>query len=241
MQKWCYQDFIINHYQELESTNCLALQLIKNNSINHNQIILADLQTAGKGRMGKNWASPEGNLYFSLILKPQKPINISAQLSFLSAVAMGLTLAKFGAEKKINYKWPNDILIDGKKVAGILLESDADFVVLGVGVNIKFYPENTTYPATSLHQEDFIISNKENLLKKFLENFSNLYQKWLNFGFAPIRNLWLAEAFNLGKEIKVNLPGKSLSGVFKDVNKEGNLVLEIDGKVVLIGSGEVFF
>jgi BirA family biotin operon repressor/biotin-[acetyl-CoA-carboxylase] ligase len=191
--------------------------------------------------MGRNWVSPSGNLYFSLVLKPKKSLEISSQLSFVAAVCLGLVLAELSNDaKRINYKWPNDILIDDKKVAGILLESDAGFVILGIGVNIKSHPQNTNYPACNLEDQGFAIDDKINLLKKFLDNFSNLYQKWQDFGFTPIRNLWLNQAYNLNKEINVNLPNKSLRGVFKNLDEQGNLVLETDKKIQLITSGEVF-
>ena len=236
-----YKNFTISHLEQVESTNSLALNLIKSYQINHNHIILADYQTGGKGRMGRNWVSPIGNLYFSLSLKPQKSIAINSQLSFLAAVAMGLALSELSKNQlEINYKWPNDILLSGKKVAGILLESDMDFLVLGIGVNIKSHPEQTTYPACNLDEQGFEAVDKINLLEKFLDNFSDLYQKWLDFGFVPIRNLWLEKAFNLNQEITVNLPNQSLRGTFKNLDEQGNLILEVNGKTQLIASGEVF-
>lgn len=236
-----YKNFTITHLEQTESTNSLALDLARSYQVNHNHIILSDIQTGGKGRMGRNWVSPSGNLYFSLVLKPKKSLEISSQLSFVAAVCLGLVLAELSNDaKRINYKWPNDILIDGKKVSGILLESDADFVILGIGVNIKSHPQNTNYPSCNLEEQGFVIDNKINLLKKFLDNFSNLYQKWQDFGFTPIRNLWLNKAYNLNKEIATNLPNKSLRGVFKNLDEQGNLVLETDNKIQLITSGEVF-
>ena len=236
-----YRNFTINHFEQLESTNSLAFNLVKSYQIDHNHIILADQQTGGKGRMGRNWVSPIGNLYFSLILKPQKTLAVASQLSFVASVAMGLAIAEFSHDtKQINYKWPNDILLEGKKVAGILLESDADFVVIGIGVNIQSHPDNTTYAACNLVEQGFTAMDKMDLLKKFLDNFSNLYQQWLDFGLLPIRNLWLEKAFNLNKEIIVNLPNQTLKGVFKDLDKDGNLVLDVIGKELVIASGEVF-
>lgn len=236
-----YKNFTINHLEQVESTNSLALSLVKSYQINHNHIILADSQTGGKGRMGRNWVSPIGNLYFSLVLKPNKSIAVNSQLSFLASIAMGLAIAGFSKNnQEINYKWPNDILLSSKKVAGILLESDADFLVLGIGVNIKSNPKQTTYPACNLDEQGFRPVDKINLLEKFLDNFSDLYQKWLGFGFMPIRNLWLEKAFNLNQEITVNLPSQSLRGIFKNLDEQGNLILEVSGKTQLIASGEVF-
>jgi BirA family biotin operon repressor/biotin-[acetyl-CoA-carboxylase] ligase len=198
--------------------------------------------------MSRNWVSQIGNLYFSLVLKPNKPIALASQISFIAAVAVGLAVEKFAlsAKEKLSHKWPNDILFDGKKLAGILLESDEPqkmdgFVVLGIGININSHPTETSYPACNLAGQKIVIEDKINLLKEFLDNFASLYQKWLDFGFAPIRNLWLQKAFNLNKEISVNLPDKSLKGIFRDLDKEGNLVLEIDGKTILISSGEINF
>ena len=238
--KSCHKYFTINHYPQLFSTNSTALELANSYQINHNHIILADAQSGGKGRMGRNWVSPIGNLYFSLVLTPSKLSSEVSELSFLTAVAIGLTLFEFLCDHKINYKWPNDVLIDSKKVAGILLEKDANFMVLGVGVNINSHPENTNYPACNLNEQGFQIVDKIDLLKKFLDNFSILYQKWLDFGFVPIRNLWLEKAFNLNQEIAVNLPNQSLRGIFKNLDEKGNLVLEVNNQIQLIASGEVF-
>jgi BirA family transcriptional regulator, biotin operon repressor / biotin---[acetyl-CoA-carboxylase] ligase len=236
-----YKNFTIKNFNQVESTNSLAWELAKSHQIDHNQIILANSQTGGKGRMGRSWASPSGNLYFSLLLKPQKPIVTSSQLSFVAAVSMGLAIAEFSQnDAQINYKWPNDILISGKKIAGILLQSDEGFVVLGVGVNINSHPKNTNYPATNLQDEGVVVKNKEALLNKFLDNFADLYQKWQDFGFEPIRNLWLKQAFNLNKEITANLVGESLKGIFKDLDKNGNLVLEYQKQVKIISSAEIF-
>ncbi|MES2677764.1 MAG: biotin--[acetyl-CoA-carboxylase] ligase [Pseudomonadota bacterium] len=236
-----HQNFSIDHYPELISTNSLALELAKSYQINSNHIILADQQTNGRGRMDRNWVSPLGNLYFSLVLKTQKSATEISELSFLTAVALGLALDEFSEDnKKINYKWPNDILVDDKKVAGILLEKDADFVILGVGVNINSHPKNTNYPACNLEEQGFKVDDKIDLLKKFLDRFINLHQKWLDFGFTPIRNLWLEKAFNLNQEIAVNLPNQSLRGIFRNLDEKGNLVLEVNNQIRLIASGEVF-
>jgi BirA family biotin operon repressor/biotin-[acetyl-CoA-carboxylase] ligase len=245
-----YKNFIIHHYKQIESSNSLAFSLAKSHQVNHNHIILTDSQSSGKGRMGRVWDSKVGNLYFSLVLKPQTSIAKSSQISFIAAVAMGLAIAEFSKiqSEKISHKWPNDILISGKKVAGILLESDfepsnksdVNFVILGIGVNVKTSPEDTIYPTTNLLSEKFNIENNQILLEKFLDNFSVIYQKWQDYGFLPIQNLWLSKAHNLGGEITVNLPEKSLKGIFKDLDKDGNLILESNGNNQIISSAEIF-
>lgn len=238
INKFFHQNFTINHYDQISSTNDLALELIRNNQIQENQVIICNSQTSGKGRIGRNWVSPNGNLYFSLILKTPQNIN-SSNLSFLAAVALGEALNL----DQINYKWPNDILLQGKKIAGILIEKDANFIVLGVGVNLISNPEQTNYPSVNL-KDCGINLEKIDLLKSFLDKFSNLNQEWLNFGFAPIRNLWLKKAFNLGKKINIRLKDgssqKCPSGIFLDLDQDGNLVLNVEGQNILISSGEIF-
>lgn len=234
MHQFSHQNFLINHYAELASTNDLALELIKNNQAMSNQVILADFQTKGKGRIGRNWVSPKGNLYFSVILKLPNLEN-SAQLSFVAACALGEALNR----QEINYKWPNDLLFNGKKIAGILLEKDADFVVIGIGVNLVSHPENTNYPATNL-KECGLDFDAVKLLKDFLDQLAILKQKWQDFGFKPIRNLWIEKAFNLGKEIKVSSLAKSPTGIFVNLDDDGNLILQANGEEILISSGEIF-
>lgn len=233
--------FQIYHHPSLPSTNSFALEQIKNHQINHNHVIIADAQTGGKGRMGRNWVSPMGNLYFSLVLKSPKTIAQNGEISFIASVAVKDSLREFdvSGSSEIKLKWPNDILLNGKKVSGILLESDGEFIVVGVGININSNPDNTSYPATNLENEGFARIDKMELLNKFLNHFENLYQEWLSFGFLPIRNLWIKDAFNLNKQINVNLPNQSLTGIFKDLDKNGNLVLNADGQEILISSGEI--
>ena len=244
-----YKSFTINSLDEATSTNQLTFDLAKSNQINHNHVIIAKKQTAGKGRYGRVWQSFDGNLYFSILLKPHsKNLDLISTLSFVSAVAIGIAISNLKTKPttKISYKWPNDILINGCKTAGILLESDINqnqlnFVVIGIGVNIVDNPDNTNYQSTNLKQEKFLEILPENLLKKFLDNFSDLYEKWLNFGFKPIRNLWLENAFNLNKEISINLFDKKIKGLFKDLDENGNLILELENKEnVIISSGEIF-
>ncbi len=245
MQLWQYKNFTINSYDEIDSTNIQITNAAKLNLIHHNHIITAKKQNAGKGRYERVWSSPSGNLYFSILLKPNKNIAEISLLSFIAAVALGQAISELDLNKNlIEYKWPNDILINGKKVAGILLESDVahgqvNFVVVGIGVNINSNPDQTSYPATNLQAEK-IITQPENLLKIFLDKFSEFYDKWLNYGFAPIRNLWLKNAFNFNKIITVNLADKKLSGLFRDFDDKGNLILELENKeTIIISSGEI--
>lgn len=246
-QEYYYQGYSIRHYSSLESSNSLAIELARANIINHLQVILTDTQSLGRGRYGRNWQSPLGNLYFSILLKPSKAFKEVSQLSFVATIALSLALGQLNKSKvKIFHKWPNDLIINDKKISGLLLESESQlelvkFVVIGIGVNIVTSPAQTNYPAGNLVAEGFDLIFPKNLLNLFLDQFSIIYEKWLNFGFIPIRNLWLENSYKLNCEITVNLPDRKLIGYFRDLDKDGNLVLEVDNnQTLLISSGEVF-
>lgn len=246
MQVFQYKNFTIKSYDQLPSTNDLAFDLAVSGQISHNHVILAKTQTAGKGRFDRVWQSPLGNLYFSIVIRSDTQAAEIPLLSFVASVAMRIAIEKCdGNRNSILHKWPNDILINQKKVCGILLKSHllqdrSDFVVIGIGVNIDSHPENTIYPASNLKAEK-ITANPEILLKIFLDEFSDLYENWRHYGFKATRNLWLQNAFNLNKKITVNLPDKKLSGLFGDLDYNGNLILKLSNQEILkISSGEIY-
>jgi len=228
-----YKNFVIHQFAELESTNKTALELASNHELSDREIILAKKQTAGRGRMSRSWSSPEGNLYFSILLKPQKKLSELSQLSFVGIAALHL------AVKNSTMKWPNDLLINQKKVAGLLLESkiigeNCEFVVVGIGVNLASNPSQTIFPASNL-QECGIEISAEDLLKKFLDEFENLYQNWLDFGFAKTHRIWMQNAYKLNEEIKC---GDDF-GVFLGIDEKGNLLLKKDEKISKISVADV--
>lgn len=247
MERSHHSKFTIDSYQNLPSTNDLMLELAHNHQINHNHVIVADSQDQGHGRYGRDWSSPKGNLYFSLLVKPNKQIEEFSLLSFVAAIALSKTIEKFRNDsQEISHKWPNDILINDKKVAGILLKSDGNisnpsFIIIGIGLNINSHPEDTNFKATNLESEKISNLNREEILKEFLDNFDIFYEEFLNFGFAPIRNLWLKKAFRLNKTINVNLVDQKMTACFKDLNNSGNLILGgEDNEVKIISSAEIF-
>ena len=242
MREWYYKNHTIYDYKQLDSTNQLALDLIKKNNLKHGDIILARKQIAGKGRYGRNWISPIGNLYFSLVIRKQNNSNKISLLSFISVVALGNTISNLNNQLNISYKWPNDLLINNKKVAGILLESDkSNYIIIGIGVNVNSSPKDTTYPADNLSNLDIKNISPNIILENYLDNFDSLYAQWLSFGFEPIRNLWLKRACNLNKRITTTLNYKKLNGIFRNLDNNGNLVLELKNKELkLISSGEIF-
>lgn len=243
---WGHGPFTIHSFETLNSTNDYAFEMTASQQMFDHEVVVANVQESGKGRKDRNWISPNGNLYFSVILKPKIAANQAFQISFLGITALHLAIAKL--EKKespnvIQTKWPNDLLINGKKVAGILLESKidknhCDFVVMGIGVNIDSHPENTLFPASHL-KECGIDVTPQQLLRGFLDEFEKLYQNWLHFGFAGIRTLWLQNPYRLGEEIDVALDDKKLRGVFQDLDPDGNLLLKIDDKIMTITTADI--
>jgi len=245
---WTHGNFTIHEFAQLESTNKTAFELAELNKISDREIILANSQSSGKGRASRNWSSPEGNLYFSLLLRPQISLEKIPLISFVGIVALRAAIEKIFIENKITVKlenkWPNDLLINEKKCAGLLLENkisgkNCEFAILGIGLNTISHPDQTIFPATNLKNFQLDIS-PEFALKKFLEEFKNIYENFLSYGFKGVRQLWLQSAYNLNKKITVKLGEKEISGIFKDLDEEGNLVLEDEKEVMKINVGDVF-
>jgi len=210
-------------------------------------LIWAKEQTAGKGRRGRSWTSPQGNLYTSIILRPDAPVADLSAYSFIAAVAVVEALEEFSpTSHEIRCKWPNDILVNGKKVAGILMETAsgegnrAKWLVVGMGLNIESFPPETAYPATSLRTEGWDVS-LEAILGLYCERFHHWSRQWEGDGFDPIRRAWLAHSIGQGEEIRVRLGDGDVSGVFEDMDETGALVINEAGTRRRITAGDVFF
>lgn len=206
-------------------------------------------QTAGRGRRGRGWHSPPGNLYVSVVLRPGKPAPQSALIGFVAAVALAAALADVGlAESRLQLKWPNDVLVDRAKVAGILIETSAaigqapDWLVLGMGVNLAHAPENTPYPALTLREAGLATLTVEALLEALAGCLAEWYGRWLAEGFAPVRAAWLKRAIGLGEPIEVRLERQTLQGRFAALEEDGALLLELpEGERRRVTVGDVFF
>lgn len=214
-------------------------------------LVIAAEQTAGRGRRRRTWASPPGNLYLSLVLRPDRPIRTALEIGFVAAVAVAESLAAFlPAGVEVRLKWPNDVLIGGRKVAGILLEADSEpgrdiaVLTLGVGINIVSHPpaEATSYPPTCLCAEGAVGTTADDVLAGFAGAFLAGYRRWLDVGFAPVRRDWLARAFDRGGSVDVRLDETTtVRGRFLDLDGDGALLLEgEDGHRRRITAGDVF-
>jgi BirA family transcriptional regulator, biotin operon repressor / biotin---[acetyl-CoA-carboxylase] ligase len=233
-------------YDSIGSTNDEAKRLARDGAAAAT-LIWALEQTAGRGRRGRVWASPRGNLYASLILRPDCPPSQAAQLGFVAALAIGGALrAMLPRLGGLSYKWPNDILVNGRKFAGILLESETNapdkmaFVVAGVGVNLITSPQHTDYSATSIAEEGLGEVAPAAMLEQFLCSFQSWERRWRADGFAPVRAAWRAAATSRGAPIRVRLETGTLHGRFVDIDQQGALLLEAAGQNCRILAGEIF-
>lgn len=195
-------------------------------------------QTAGRGRQGKAWISPPGNVYASILLRPGCPAARAAELVFVAGVAACDALKPLlPDEAPPRCKWPNDLMIRGRKAAGILAEASIDaagiceFVVLGIGINVAHYPPDTTWPATSLAANGAGPAAAEDVIERLIAAWDEWHKLWRAEGFVPVRAAWLERAFALGQTIQLSQDRGARRGRFLGLDASGALVLEtIAGK-----------
>lgn len=234
------------HFAKVGSTNDEAKRLAHAGAA-HGTLVCADEQTAGRGRRGRTWLSPPGNLHLSLVMRPGGAPARAAQLGFVAALGLGDALATLaGPRLQLRYKWPNDVLAGGRKLAGILLESETsandsvDFVVIGVGTNLAFSPSDVEFPATSLAEQGFAGVTPALLLDAFVGHFDAWARRWSTDGFDPVRAAWLARASGVGETIRVRLERGTLYGRFLDLDDDGALLLDGTEGRRRVAAGEVF-
>lgn len=238
---------VIHHHESLPSTNELAFRLATDGA-DHGEVVVTEQQTAGKGRRGRAWVSPPHlNLYFSAILRPELPPHRAPELTLVAAVALAETLADAGAEARI--KWPNDVQIDGRKVAGILTELSANpdqvnFVVLGIGVNLnaqpEHFPEEVRATATSLSQA----LGQRVPRAVFTASLWTRLEEWLDLyletGFDAVRQRWKELSATLGQDVLVRTDRQELRGVAEDIDPSGALLVRTaDGTLERVLAGDV--
>ncbi len=245
------EGFRLIHFDRVGSTNDEAKSLARAGAA-EGTLVWADEQTAGRGRRGRAWQSPPGNLYMSLVMRPEGAPARAAQLGFVAALGLGDALAELtgqgltGPALQLRYKWPNDLIAGGRKLAGILLESETtasggvDFVVIGAGVNLVSRPTDVEFPATSLAEEGFAGVTPPLLLEAFARHFEPWTRRWRADGFAPVRTAWLARASGVGEAVRVRLEHDILLGRFSDLDDDGALLLDAADGRRRIAAGEVF-
>jgi BirA family transcriptional regulator, biotin operon repressor / biotin---[acetyl-CoA-carboxylase] ligase len=237
--------FQVQHHALLDSTNEVAKRLAAQGCV-HGTVVWADEQTAGHGRGGRPWQSLPGNLLFSVVMRPLVPAFRAAELGFLSAVVTAECVAELLPRGDgVGLKWPNDVQIDGAKVAGILPEAQGThealgWVVLGIGLNVAHAPVNTPYSTTSLHTHGAMVT-PERALQAFLEHLAGWLTRWESDGFSAVRTAWLARSAGLGSEVTVNLGGARVRGIFQGLDADGAMILGTADGQRRITAGDVAF
>jgi BirA family biotin operon repressor/biotin-[acetyl-CoA-carboxylase] ligase len=235
-------------FKETDSTNLVAFKLAEE-GMEEGTVVIAEEQHRGKGRLGRHWESPYGtNLYCSIILRPPLSPVKAPQLTFLSAVAVAQAIETTTSLHPF-IKWPNDVLVNGMKVAGLLNEINAEtekihFVVLGIGVNINMrreqFPDELRHPASSLFLELGSPVNRVEFTRALLLAFDRLYDNYLAHGYDSIRKEWLSRSIVLGRKVKISFEESESVGIVSGIDDYGALLLQkSDGEISRVLAGDV--
>lgn len=242
-------------YREVESTQDIA-KVWAMEGAPHGAVVVSERQTKGRGRLSRSWSSPSGKgLWLSMILRPERPLSVAHQLPLLSAVAVARTLEHFGFEPRL--KWPNDVILLDRKVAGMLIEGQGEvdrlkFAVLGIGINVlqqaDDFPEALKQQAISLkmaHEEDVSrrgrLPARGELLMVLLESLETMLRLWEQESFVWIQKEWLQRAWRLHQTIILSSGRERVQGVFMGIDHNGYALLQTDQGVLTLTSGEIDF
>ena len=229
-----------HYFHELDSTNTYARRLAEQGAP-EGEVVIAEEQTQGRGRLGRIWVSPPYiNLYFSVVLRPGlSPIH-APQITLMAAVALADAVAEFISRPPV-IKWPNDILVDGRKLAGILTESSCtseriEFVILGIGVNVNFPRElmadGIRERATSLMEAGQKSVSREAFLRRLLQDLDRCYGILQESGFGAIAPRWEGYFGHRGKKVRVEMTDDVLIGTAKGIDRDGALIVQSDQGVL---------
>jgi BirA family transcriptional regulator, biotin operon repressor / biotin---[acetyl-CoA-carboxylase] ligase len=232
------QPVLIRFVAETGSTNADLLARARDGAA-EGEWLLAERQTAGKGRQGRAWASPPGNLYASTLVRLRPGDPAAATLGFVAAVSLCERVRDLGVRASL--KWPNDLLVGGAKLSGILLERVDDAVVVGIGVNLAHHPDLPDRRTTSLAAQGVAIAPAA-FAEQLAVAVATWLARWRSDGFAPVRSRWLELAHPCGTPLAVHLPdGISLAGTFAGLDPGGALVLDLPfGERRTIHAADVF-
>ncbi len=200
----------------------------------------AERQTGGRGRQGRAWVSPPGNLYASTLVRPRPSDPPAATLALVAAVALEEAVSAYVPGMAL-LKWPNDLLIDGAKLSGILLERAGDAVVVGIGINLAHHPTDTDRVATSLGAYNAAVA-PEDFAETLADAFARWVERWRGEGIDVVRRRWVERAHRPGTPLTARLPdGSAIDGLFEGLDGEGALILRLaDGTRRVIHAGDVF-
>jgi BirA family biotin operon repressor/biotin-[acetyl-CoA-carboxylase] ligase len=238
----------VHYFAETDSTNARARQLAENSAA-EGEIVIAESQTQGRGRLGRRWESPPfANLYFSVLLRPRLAPSHAPQITLMAAVALAEAVDSFIPQTP-TIKWPNDILVDGKKLAGILTEAACsaervDYVILGLGVNVNYsidaMPEPIRERATSILELTQQNVSRESLLRRLIQGLDRCYGELERSGFDALAQRWQAYFGWRGRRVQVGLLDQVSSGYAKGIDRDGALlIVDDDGVEQRVVAGDV--
>jgi BirA family biotin operon repressor/biotin-[acetyl-CoA-carboxylase] ligase len=218
-------------YDSLGSTNDEARRLLDEDSSKYLEcIVIAKQQTSGRGRYGRDWLSPSGNLFMSVMTREVGAVQLS-QFALLWGIAVQNVMQSL-TKDLVQCKWPNDILINGMKVGGILIERHGSALIVGVGVNLEYYPEGVQFQATCLKHHSLVATLPEDLAQDIYESYEKLRKLWEEIGFQGVRDLWLKNAWKLHQKINIRQEAEYVVGIFETIDDNGVLILKDAAGVV---------
>ena len=236
-------------YDTVESTNDLAMSLATRGGIGHGTVLIADRQSRGKGRLGRKWETPAGmSIAMSLVLRPEIEPRDATILTLLAAVSSASAVQKT-CDLPVTIKWPNDLVISGRKLGGILTEVRADpdrltLAVIGIGINVneKYgdFPADIQEIATSVRQICGKTHSRNDIVIQLLREFENWYGILLKKGKTPLLDAWRRSSSTLGKKIRAVMGSGSISGIAHDIDDNGMLIIRMSsGELRKISSGDI--
>jgi BirA family transcriptional regulator, biotin operon repressor / biotin---[acetyl-CoA-carboxylase] ligase len=237
----------IRFFPEVESTNDVLFKLARDGAP-HGTVVIAECQTKGKGRLNREWQSPPGcNIYASVVLRPPTEPLYAPQITLMTGVVVAELLSEY-CTAEVTLKWPNDVLIRGKKVCGILAEMSSseggvDFVVVGIGINVNIrkndFDESIRNTATSLAEETGRNISRLDLTAKLFDRFDEIYARFLDSGFGSIKNAWLSYCDMVGKQARVIFKNDIESGKVLGIDDFGALIISDEkGKTKRVIAGD---
>lgn len=238
----------VHIFDEVDSTQNVAQRLVREGAP-EGTLVLAERQTAGRGRLGRHWHSPKGKgIYMSLVVKPDIPLHLIPHMTLLAAVALSRAVRQTVPGVSPGIKWPNDLLLRGRKISGILMESSAEnealqVIVAGVGISCNLeaddYPEELKDKATSLLIESGAKVEREALIAAFLYQLEELFTLYREQGFGPIRTLWEASSVTIGRQVRMIAHGGVYEGEALGLDEWGGLTIRMaDGTVKTVYSAD---
>lgn len=241
---------VVHYWAEVDSTNAALLQLAKDGAT-EGTVVIADAQTAGRGRLGKRWVSPAGvNVYLSVLLSPSVPLNDARLLTLIGSLAVADVIESYNVKAQL--KWPNDVLVNDKKIAGVLAEvqtqdGQVEQLILGIGVNLNIDRPtldrllgDIAASATSLYEALGRSVDRAAFAAALLERLEKRYFDFLSAGKGAVLQEWRSRSF-LGRRVRVREAGLQVEGVAMNLDDHGYLLVTLDdGSSVAVREGEVF-